>query len=46
MIAVVYADGHVKSTRPSRLICGNFYGVPWGAPVVSVEMDVQESMVP
>jgi prepilin-type N-terminal cleavage/methylation domain-containing protein/prepilin-type processing-associated H-X9-DG protein len=54
-VNVVYADGHVKSTRPSRLVWGNFYGVfegkfavnsvPWDAPVASPEMDSQESTV-
>jgi prepilin-type N-terminal cleavage/methylation domain-containing protein/prepilin-type processing-associated H-X9-DG protein len=52
-VNVVYADGHVKSTRPSRLIWGNFFGVfnqkfavegvSWDAPVAPVEMDAQES---
>jgi len=52
-VNVVYADGHVKSTRPSRLIWGNFYGVfegtfksqgvPWDAAVASPDMDAQES---
>ncbi len=54
-VNVVYADGHVKSTRPSRLTWGNFYGVftpgykengvPAESPVASAEMDAQESTV-
>ena len=55
-VNVVYADGHAKSTRPSRLIWGNFYGVfdgtysvqtvRWDSPVASPDMDAQESTVP
>jgi prepilin-type N-terminal cleavage/methylation domain-containing protein/prepilin-type processing-associated H-X9-DG protein len=55
-VNVVYADGHAKSSRPSRLIWGNFYGVfvgtykeqgvPWDSPVASPDMDAQESTVP
>jgi prepilin-type N-terminal cleavage/methylation domain-containing protein/prepilin-type processing-associated H-X9-DG protein len=55
-VNVVYADGHAKNTRPSRLIWGNFYGVfsgtfkengvPWDSPVASPDMDSQESTVP
>jgi hypothetical protein len=55
-VNIVYADGHAKNTRPSRLICGNFYGVfsgtykdngvSWDSPVAPPEMDSQESTVP
>jgi prepilin-type N-terminal cleavage/methylation domain-containing protein/prepilin-type processing-associated H-X9-DG protein len=55
-VNVVYADGHAKSTRPSRLLWGNFYGVfegkysdggvSWDAPVAPPEMDAQQSTVP
>jgi prepilin-type N-terminal cleavage/methylation domain-containing protein/prepilin-type processing-associated H-X9-DG protein len=55
-VNVVYADGHAKSTRPSRLLWGNFYGVfdpshkengvPSDSPVASPDMDAQESSVP
>ena len=54
-VNIVYADGHVKSTRPSRLLWGNFYGVfegkyaeqgvSWDSPVAPPEMDAQESTV-
>jgi prepilin-type N-terminal cleavage/methylation domain-containing protein/prepilin-type processing-associated H-X9-DG protein len=52
-VNVIYADGHVKNSRPSRLIWGNFYGVfegtykvqgvQWDSPVAAPEMDEQES---
>jgi prepilin-type N-terminal cleavage/methylation domain-containing protein/prepilin-type processing-associated H-X9-DG protein len=55
-VNVVYADGHAKSTRPSRLLWGNFYGVfegkyapngvSWDSPVAPPEMDAQQSTVP
>jgi prepilin-type N-terminal cleavage/methylation domain-containing protein/prepilin-type processing-associated H-X9-DG protein len=55
-VNIVYADGHAKSSRPSRLTWGNFYGIFDPAhkengvlstdPVASPDMDSQESTVP
>src|SRR5690242_8991182 len=55
-VNIVYADGHAKSTRPSRLTWGNFYGIfdpthkEQGVsavdPVASPDMDAQQSTVP
>jgi len=55
-VNIVYADGHAKSSRPSRLTWGNFYGifdathkeqgVASTDPVASPDMDAQQSTVP
>ena len=51
-VNVVYADGHVKNTRPSQLTWGNFWGhfqagykvngVSAATPVASIQMDSAE----